>query len=70
MILPEETSTPGVLTEPAYRVVVALNDQNIQAYGKATALRAGMRLDADIVIEERSLLRWLFDPVFSIKGQL
>ena len=70
MILPEEASTPGVLTEPAYRVVVALNDQSIQAYGKATALRAGMRLDADIVIEERSLLRWLFDPVFSIKGQL
>ncbi|NMR27245.1 HlyD family efflux transporter periplasmic adaptor subunit [Pseudoalteromonas sp. NEC-BIFX-2020_015] len=70
VILPEETSTPGIIIEPAYRVVVTLNEQSIQAYGKAMELRAGMMLDADIVIEERSLLRWLFDPVFSIKGQL
>lgn len=70
VILPDEATTPSLLTEPAYRVVVALHNQDIQAYGKATPLRAGMRLDADIVIEERSLLRWLFDPVFSIKGQL
>ena len=70
VILPEETSTPGIITEPAYRVVVTLNKQTIRAYGKAISLRAGMMLDADIVIEERSLLRWLFDPIFSIKGQL
>lgn len=70
VILPEETSMPGIINEPAYRVVVTLNEQAIQAYGQATSLRAGMMLDADIVIEERSLLRWLFDPVYSIKGQL
>lgn len=70
VILPEETSTPGIISQPAYRVVVTLNEQTIQAYGKVITLRAGMMLDADIVIEERSLLRWLFDPVFSIKGQL
>ena len=70
VILPEETSTPGLIEQPAYRVVVALQEQTVKAYGKATALRAGMMLDADIVIEERSLLRWLFDPVFSVKGQL
>ncbi|MCO7190191.1 MULTISPECIES: HlyD family efflux transporter periplasmic adaptor subunit [unclassified Pseudoalteromonas] len=70
VILPEETSTPGVIQQPAYRVVVSLEEQQITAYGKATPLRAGMMLDADIIVEERSLLRWLFDPVFSIKGQL
>lgn len=70
VILPEEASIPNLLTSPAYRVVVALTEQQVSAYGKATPLRAGMTLDADIVIEERSLLRWLFDPVFSIKGQL
>ncbi|MEI5640030.1 MULTISPECIES: HlyD family efflux transporter periplasmic adaptor subunit [unclassified Pseudoalteromonas] len=70
VILPEETSMPGIIQEPAYRVVVALAQQTVKAYGKDTALRAGMTLDADIVVEERSLLRWLFDPVFSIKGQL
>jgi len=70
VIFPEETYTPGLITQPTYRVIVTLHEQSIQAYGKATFLRAGMTLDADIIIEERSLLRWLFDPVFSIKGQL
>ncbi|ESP93487.1 MULTISPECIES: HlyD family secretion protein [Pseudoalteromonas] len=70
LILPEEAIIPGMISEPAYRVIVTLSEQSIQAYGKSTPLRAGMMLDADIIIEERSLLRWLFDPVFSIKGQL
>ncbi|KAF7767776.1 membrane fusion protein RaxA [Pseudoalteromonas citrea] len=70
VILPEETNTPGIISEPAYRVVVTLDDQHVRAYGKASALRPGMMLDADVIIEERSLLRWLFDPVFSIQGQL
>ncbi|NOU51307.1 HlyD family efflux transporter periplasmic adaptor subunit [Pseudoalteromonas sp. JBTF-M23] len=70
VIFPDETNTPGIISSPAYRVVVALEQQAVQAYGKDSALRPGMTLDADIVIEERSLLRWLFDPVFSIKGQL
>ncbi|MBQ4812676.1 toxin [Pseudoalteromonas luteoviolacea] len=70
LILPEEAIIPGIISEPAYRVIVSLSEQEIQAYGKSTPLRAGMMLDADIIIEERSLLRWLFDPVFSIKGQL
>jgi len=70
VILPEETDIPGIITVPSYRVVVALNNQMIQAYGRNIPLRSGMKLDADIVIEQRSLLRWLFDPVFSIQGQL
>ena len=70
VIFPTETNTPGIISEPAYRVVVALEQQAVQAYGKDSALRPGMTLDADIIIEERSLIRWLFDPVFSIKGQL
>ncbi|BBN83228.1 bacteriocin secretion protein [Pseudoalteromonas sp. A25] len=70
VIFPDETNTPGIITAPAYRVVVAIEQQTVQAYGKDSALRPGMTLDADVIIEERSLLRWLFDPVFSIKGQL
>ncbi|MBE0369990.1 HlyD family efflux transporter periplasmic adaptor subunit [Pseudoalteromonas sp. MMG013] len=70
VILPDETNTPGIITDPAYRVVVSLHEQQVQAYGKSSALRPGMMLDADVIIEERSLLRWLFDPVFSIQGQL
>ncbi|WDD98976.1 HlyD family efflux transporter periplasmic adaptor subunit [Thalassomonas actiniarum] len=70
VILPDELDTPGLINQPSYRVVVDLAQQNINAYGKEISLRSGMMLDADIIIEERSLLHWLFDPVLSIKGQL
>ncbi len=70
VILPSETDIPGLIDVPSYRVVVALQNQHIQAYGRSIPLRSGMKLDADIVIEQRSLIRWLFDPVFSIKAQL
>jgi membrane fusion protein len=70
VILPDETDIPGLISLPSYRVVVELKAQDIQAYGKNIPLRSGMKLDADIVIEQRSLIRWLFDPVFSIQGQL
>lgn len=68
VILPNETDIPGLISVPSYRVVVALQTQSIQAYGKNMPLRSGMKLDADIIIEKRSLIRWLFDPVFSIQG--
>ncbi len=70
VILPSETDIPGLIEVPSYRVVVELDLQTVNAYGREHPLRSGMKLDADIVIEQRSLLRWLFDPVFSIKGQL
>jgi membrane fusion protein len=56
--------------EPSYRVVVALNAQTVQAYGKAERLKPGMLLDADILGEKRSLIEWLFEPVMSLKSKL
>ncbi len=70
VILPTETDIPGLITVPSYRVVVSLAAQNVMAYGREHPLRSGMKLDADIVIEQRSLLSWLFDPVLSIKGRI
>lgn len=70
VILPDETDTPGIISQPSYRVVIDLDNDSISAYGKEIPLRVGMRLDADIIIEERSLIHWLFDPVFSIEGRL
>ncbi|NQZ55685.1 MAG: HlyD family efflux transporter periplasmic adaptor subunit [Candidatus Nitrosopelagicus sp.] len=70
VILPDETDTPGIISQPSYRIVIDLDNDSISAYGKEIPLRAGMRLDADIIIEERSLIHWLFDPVFSLEGRL
>lgn len=70
VILPTETDIPGIISQPSYRVIIDLDNDSISAYGKEIPLRSGMKLDADIIIEERSLIHWLFDPVFSIKGRL
>jgi len=70
VILPNETEIPGIISQPSYRVVIDLASESIHAYGKKIPLRSGMRLDADIIIEERTLIHWLFDPVFSIGGRL
>jgi membrane fusion protein len=56
--------------EGLYRITVALNEQSITAYGKPQALSAGMQLEADVLQETRSLLEWVFEPLFSIKGRL
>ncbi len=44
--------------------------QSISAYGQSVPLQPGMTLSADIVLEERSLLSWLFEPIISLKGRV
>jgi len=47
-------------------VRVALTRETIGAYGEAMPLQPGMLLKADVVFERRSLVRWLFDPIFAV----
>lgn len=70
VILPSEASIPGIISEPSYRITIDLNSEHVSAYGRKIPLRSGMRLDADIIMEERTLLQWLFDPIISVKGKL
>jgi membrane fusion protein len=44
-------TTGAQTTEPYYRVLVALDRQDITAYGRPEPLRPGMVLDADILGE-------------------
>ena len=62
-----ETKGPITLKEPAYRVTVALERPDIDAYGRKMPLRPDMLLKADVILEQRSLLRWLLDPVLSAR---
>jgi membrane fusion protein len=62
-----DTTGPITLKEPAYRVTVALARPNIDAYGLEMPLQPGMLLKADVVLEQRSLIRWLLDPVLSAR---
>jgi membrane fusion protein len=56
------------LDEPVYRVTAALNRQDISAYGKSMPLQAGMLLKGDVILDHRSLMRWVLDPLLSVKG--
>jgi len=62
-----DTVGPIELKEPAYRITVALDRPDIDAYGKKIPLQADMLLRADLILEKRSLISWLLDPLLSVR---
>jgi len=56
--------------EPLYRVQVTLDNQQVMAYGKLEAVKPGMAVDADILMEKRTLLEWVFEPLYGIAHHL
>ena len=59
-----------VSAEPLYRITVALDRQAVQAYGQAQPLAPGMQLDADVLLDRRRLIEWIFEPVLSVAGRV
>jgi membrane fusion protein len=67
--LPEAMkATPSA--EPLYRITVALDRQTVQAYGHAQPLVAGMQLEADVLLDRRRLIEWIFEPLLSVTGRV
>ncbi len=56
--------------EPLYRVTVTLEQQHVMVYGREQPLLAGMQLEADLPLERRRLVEWLFAPVLGIAGRV
>ena len=56
--------------EPLYRITVRLDRQDVAAYGATQALAPGMQLDADVVLDRRRLIEWIFEPVLGIAGRV
>ena len=66
-------SLPAALSgsgEPLYRITVALDQQSVAAYGQSQALSPGMQLEADVLLDRRRLVEWLFEPVLGIAGRV
>ncbi len=70
ILAPNELPIPVTLNEPVYRVKVELKNQSVVAFGKEFPLQAGMLLDADIVLEKRTLGQWLLEPIYGLRGKL
>lgn len=61
---------PLVMREPVYRVTIQLERQSVAANGQDFPLRPGMLIQADLLMEKRSLLEWMFEPLLRLKGRL
>jgi len=62
-----DAAGPIKLNEPAYRVTAALERPDIDAYGKRVALQPDMLLKADVILEKRSLMSWLTNPLRGVR---
>lgn len=56
--------------EPLYRITVALKEQSVQAYGQAQALVPGMQLNADVLLDRRRLIEWIFEPLLGVSQRM
>lgn len=56
--------------EPMYRITVALERQDMPAYGQPMPLAPGMRLEADVLLDRRRLIEWIFEPVLGLAGRV
>ncbi|HEX2135778.1 MAG TPA: HlyD family efflux transporter periplasmic adaptor subunit, partial [Microvirga sp.] len=63
-----DIAVPIELKEPVYRVTAALDRPDIDAYGQKVPVQPGMLLKADIILEKRSLMSWLLDPLLSARS--
>lgn len=50
-----------------YRLVISLSRQNIIVYGKIAPLKPGMECEGDILLDRRSFLGWLLEPIEGLK---
>lgn len=61
---------PVSVREPVYRVDVALDRQDVSALGQNFTLRPGMVVNADLLLEKRTLFEWIFEPVLKLKERI
>jgi len=66
---PQEVATltgNNNVQEQHYRVVVELDKQEINVYGRNEKLRPGSALEADFLIDNRRLYEWVLEPLYAL----
>ncbi|MCK0069464.1 HlyD family efflux transporter periplasmic adaptor subunit [Kordiimonas laminariae] len=66
ILSPTETLAPFEIQEPVYRVVANLKSDQIVTGEQSINLQGGMTLQANIILERRSFMEWLLEPLKSI----
>lgn len=70
IFLPGELPIPVRLDEPVYRAKVVLSTQYVKAFSKKLSLQSGMLLDADVILEKRTFIEWLLEPLYNLRGSI
>jgi membrane fusion protein len=55
--------------EPLYRIKARLDTQAVAAYGRLEPLQPGMQVEADILLDRRRLIEWIFEPLLGLAGR-
>ena len=58
------------VAEPMFRITVAMDEPDLRVFGTPQPLVAGMRMQADVLLERRRLIEWLFAPVLGLTNRL
>lgn len=56
-------------TDPMYRIRIRPQNAYVMAYGQKQPLQTGMQVEADVMLDTRSLLEWIFEPLLSVRGK-
>lgn len=62
---PADLTTPIETREALYKVIARPEREYAFGYGKRWPLSPGMRLKADLVLDQRSFFEWIFDPLLA-----
>lgn len=55
--------------ESLYRILVDVPEGEVEGYGRAWPLTPGMRLSADLVLDERTFWEWLLEPLLALRSR-
>jgi len=68
--VPPQLSANGMasVAEPVYRVRVRLDEQTVRALGRLHALKPGMQLSASLILERRTLVEWVLEPLMGMRA--
>lgn len=70
MLFPEDWPNPMKIPRPVYKIIARLDQQFMRVNGEEVSLQQGLPVDADIILERRTILEHLLSPILKVKGSL
>jgi membrane fusion protein len=70
VLLPSQIVDPVMVNEPVYKATIRLDNAFMAADGAQFDLQAGMNLQADIALDRRPLIEWIFRPIVDVIRRL